>query len=90
MLSERSRTQKAVFCLGAFVDVQDFCKDTGNSGFQELGVRGGVECMRNRRVLGTMELLCIGCGGYMTVFVKTHRTIHQKACGLHMLLLFSC
>ena len=59
MLSERSHTQKAVFCMGAFVDVQDLCKDTGNSGFQELGVRGGVECMRNRRVLGAMELLCL-------------------------------
>ena len=30
-----------------------------NCGFQELGVRGGVECMRNRRVLGALELLCL-------------------------------
>ena len=58
MLSERRHTQKAVFSMVAFTDVQDLYKDTENSGFQELGVRGGVDCMRNRRVLGAMELLC--------------------------------
>ena len=58
MLSERSHTQKAVFSMVAFIDVQDLSKDTENSGFQELGVRGGVDCMRNRRVLGATELFC--------------------------------
>lgn len=40
-------------------------------GFPELGMRGGVDYMGNRRVWGAVELLYT-----LYAFVETHRAIH--------------